>query len=303
MIELEKNEENKMNKKSRWLFCILILALLIPIVVVISYYYICNRETSEPKATDKICDIETKNFEDRKVFIIKPKEQETDLTILYFHGGSYIAEATEYHWEFLQKLSKDLNATVIMPDYPLTPKYNYKDVFKFLEPLYNKIMEKKDVNNLIMMGDSAGGGMLLALEEKLSQEEIEIPKKTILISPWLDVRLENPKIIEFQNKDKQLNKETLILAGLAYSNGEDNYLVNPIDGDLSKLKNITIFIGTNDILNPDIYLLQEKAKEQGIEIKVKEYENAAHIWMIEKNSGEELTNKGYLDILEEVKNK
>lgn len=287
-------------KYKNFILSILILALLIPIIVIISYYFIYSRETVEPKVSEKICDIETINFKDRKVFIITPKEQKTNLTILYLHGGSYIAEATEQHWEFLQNISKDLSATVIMPDYPLAPKHNYKDVFDFLEPLYNKITEKIDLNNLIMMGDSAGGGMLLALEEKLSQEEINIPNKTILISPWLDTRLENPKISEFQDKDRQLNKDALKLAGVAYSSGNDNYLVNPIDGDLSKLENITIFIGTNDILNPDVYLLQEKAKEQGIEIKIKEYENASHIWMIEKNSGEELTNKGYKDILEEI---
>ncbi len=42
---------------------------------------------------------------------------------------------------------------------------------------------------------------------------------------------------------------------------KDNYLVNPIDGDLSKLKNTTIFTGTNDILNPDVYVLKEKAEK------------------------------------------
>lgn len=291
-----------MSKKTRGiLLSILILALLIPIVVVMSYYFIYSRETLKPKSSDTMCNIETIDFEGRKVFYITPKEEKTNLTIIYFHGGSYIAEATKDHWEFLQNISKDLSATVIMPDYPLTPKHNYKDVFNFLEPLYKKIIEKIDVNNLVMMGDSAGGGMALGLEEKLTQEKIEIPKKTILISPWLDTRLENPKISEFQNKDKQLNKEALKIAGVAYSSGDDNYLVNPIEGDLSKLKSITIFIGTDDILNPDVYLLKEKGKEQGIEIQIKEYENAAHIWMIEKNSGEELTNRGYLDILETIR--
>ena len=291
-----------MSKKTRGiLLSILILALLIPIVVVMSYYFIYSRETLKPKSSDTMCNIETIDFEGRKVFYITPKEEKTNLTIIYFHGGSFIAEATKDHWEFLQNISKDLSATVIMPDYPLTPKHNYKDVFNFLEPLYKKIIEKIDVNNLVMMGDSAGGGMALGLEEKLTQEKIEIPKKTILISPWLDTRLENPKISEFQNKDKQLNKEALKIAGVAYSSGDDNYLVNPIEGDLSKLKSITIFIGTDDILNPDVYLLKEKGKEQGIEIQIKEYENAAHIWMIEKNSGEELTNRGYLDILETIR--
>ena len=70
----------------------------------------------------------------------------------------------------------------------------------------------------------------------------------------------------------------------------------------SKLKNITIFTGTNDILNPDVYVLKEKAEKSNIEINIKEYENAGHIWFIEKNSGEVLTNKGYQDCLETIKN-
>ena len=87
-----------------------------------------------------------------------------------------------------------------------------------------------------------------------------------MISPWLDVRLENPEIDKYQDKDKELNKETLKLAGIAYSKGNlsDNYLVNPIEGDLSKLKNVNILIGTNDILNPDVKLLKEKAEQQGV---------------------------------------
>ncbi len=71
---------------------------------------------------------------------------------------------------------------------------------------------------------------------------------------------------------------------------------------MSKLKNITIFTGTNDILNPDVYVLKEKAEKIKYRNKYKEYENAGHIWFIEKNSGEVLTNKGYQDCLETIKN-
>ena len=105
-----------------------------------------------------------------------------------------------------------------------------------------------------------------------------------------------------QKRDKELSKIKLQLAGIAYAgkDGKDSYLVNPIDGDLSKLKNITILTGTNDILNPDVHLLQKKAKEQGITIEVKEYENAGHIWMIEKNSSQELEQQGYEEILKTI---
>ena len=77
----------------------------------------------------------------------------------------------------------------------------------------------------------------------------------------------------------------------------DNYLVNPIDGDLSKLENITILTGTNDILNPDVYVLQEKAKKVNVDIHIKEYEGAGHIWIINNNSSEELIQNGYNDLI------
>ena len=259
--------------------------------LIISYYFEYDRETIEPNEEAKICSIETQEFQNRKIFMVYPKDIKTDLTIMYFHGGSYMAEATNEHWDFIQKLAIDTNSTVIMPDYPLAPKANYKDVFDFAVPFYKETIANIDTNQLILMGDSAGGGLALGLMEKISNEDIKIPNKIMLISPWLDTRLTNPDIDEVQKRDKQLNKETLKLAGIAYSLGDDNYLVNPIDGDLSKLKNITIFTGKNDILNPDVHVLKNKALEQGIEIEVKDYDNANHIWVIDKNSDEQIVNK------------
>lgn len=292
-------------KRKTKVFVILLISMGILLTIIyklaISYFFEYDRETIEPDEETKICDINIQNFQDRKVFYISPKDVQTDSTIIYFHGGSYMAEATKDHWDFIQKLAIDAKATVIMPDYPLAPKSNYKEVYNMVEPLYKDIISNIDINNLIVMGDSAGGGLALGLMEKVSNEDINIPNRIVLISPWLDVRLKNPKIEEVQKRDKQLNKDTLKLAGISYSNADDNYLVNPIDGNLSKLKNITIFTGTDDILNPDVFVLQDKAKQQGIEIDIKEYEKAGHIWMIEKNTNKELIENGYKDILETVK--
>ncbi len=279
----------------------LLLATIIIIIAVVSYYMLADIEGKEPKETIPTCEIQEEQFMERKIFIVKPKnEKSTNKKILYFHGGAYVAEVSNKHWEFIEKVVKDTGATLIMPDYPLTPKYNYKDVYKMVVPFYKELIDKIDINDLIVMGDSAGGGIGLALEEKIGEENLQMPSKTILISPWLDVRLENPEIEELQKNDSELNKETLKIAGLSYA-GEDginNYLVNPIDGDLSKLKNITIFTGTYDILYPDIKLLQQKAEKIGTQINVKKYEQAKHIWMIEKNTSEELINQGYNDIIE-----
>ena len=266
---------------------------------------IMDIQTKVPKKVKNTCQIQTEQFMGRNIFIIKPKDKEkSNLKILYFHGGSYVAEATEQHWEFVEQIVQDTGATVILPDYPLTPKYNYQDVFKMVVPLYKEIIDRIDSKNFVLMGDSAGAGLGLALEERIGEENLAMPAKTILISPWLDVRLTNPAIDEVQKNDKELNKETLKLAGISYAgdDGIDTYLVNPIEGDLSKLENVIILTGTHDILNPDVHVLKQKAEEVGIgsQIDVKEYEQASHIWMIEKNSSQELIQQGYQEILDHL---
>lgn len=268
----------------------ILLILLVIALSVIAYYWMVDIKTKVPGNLKEDCEIEVEQFMERNIFIVKPKNRDkTDIRILYFHGGSYVAEATEQHWHFIKTIVNDTGATVIFPDYPLTPKYDYKDVFKMVVPLYKEIIERVETNHLILMGDSAGGGLGLALEQRVGEENLPMPSKTILISPWLDVRLTNPAIDEVQKKDKQLNKETLKLAGIAYA-GEDginSYFVNPIDGDLSKLKNVTILTGTYDILNPDVHVLKERAEKVGVLIDVREYEKEGHVWLIEKDSTKE----------------
>ena len=289
-----------MKKKIAKSIIAFILGITLIIAMIIIYYKTVEIETQKPKEIEDVCEVSTHKYKGRKVFVVTPKEQnKTENTIFYIHGGAYMAEVTKGHWEFIKNIAIDTNATIIVPDYPLAPKYTYKEVFEMMEPLYKDIVQKVDVKHFLVMGDSAGGGLALALEEKLSQEGVSMPEKTILISPWLDTRLSNPEIEEVQKRDKELSKIKLQLAGIAYAgkDGKDSYLVNPIDGDLSKLKNITILTGTNDILNPDVHIIQEKAKEQGLTIEIKEYQNANHIWMIEKNSSQELVQQGYEEIL------
>lgn len=290
-------------KKTIKIIGILVLIIMMILLIIAGYFILVDIESKAPEELQETCHLEVKEYKNRKVFIITPKEETTNpLKILYFHGGSYVAEASKDHWNFIQKIVETTKATIIMPDYPLTPKHNYKDVFEMVEPLYQEIIQKIDTKNLILMGDSAGGGLTLALEEKISEKNLPQPQKTILISPWLDVRLKNSKIDEVQKTDKELNKETLLLAGIAYA-GEDginSYLVNPIEGDLSKLQNIVIMTGTNDILNPDVSILVEKAKQLGVNIQVKEYEGAPHIWIINQKGEKEVIEQGWKDLMEQL---
>lgn len=277
-----------------------VLVVILITLAVIAYFLIVDIQSKKPKTTSQECYITSYQFIGRNIFILTPKiKNQEEKYILYFHGGSYVAETSQEHWNFLEKLAKDTGYTIILPDYPLAPKYTYKDVFTMIEPLYKEIIEKIDSNNLIMMGDSAGGGMAIALEEKLGEEYEKLPSKLILISPWLDTKLTNPEIDKIQAYDKDLNKETLKIAGLAYAgkDGKDSYLVNPIDGPLDKLKNVIIYTGTYDILNPDVHILVEKALEQNNNnITVKEYKEKEHIWIVK-----DTVTEAYSELLSDLK--
>ena len=121
----------------------MILIILVITILIVLYYMKVDIQTKIPKGIEKTCQIETEQFMGRNIFIVTPKNKEkSDIKILYFHGGSYVAEATKKHWEFIEQIINDTSATIILPDYPLTPKYTYKDVFKMVVPLYKEIIDK-----------------------------------------------------------------------------------------------------------------------------------------------------------------
>ena len=277
-------------------------------VILIVYLFKGDVKARVPGYMKDEYNISKEEVENRPVYTITPKNGVTnELVIMYVHGGSYVGDLEKEHWKTCSDIINQLGCTIIVPDYPLTPKYNYKDTINMMETLYKQLIEKIDPSNFVVMGDSAGGGLSLALLEKVGEENIQMPNQTILISPWLDVRLNNPEIENVEPNDTELNKSALKLAGENYAgkDGIDSYLVNPLDGPLDKLKNVSIFTGTNDILNPDVKILQERAKNVGTTINVYETEGATHVWLLYKYKDKEndtLVQEPYNQMIELLKN-
>lgn len=238
-----------------------------------------------PKSVRKIAFIKKYKINKRILYKIIPKKSpNNEFNILYFHGGAYSGGLTKIHWDFISRLVKDTHANIFVPDYPLIPHNTYKDVFNMADELYKNYLSKKD---FIIMGDSAGGGISLAFSQKLGQENKKMPKKIILISPWLDITMKNKEIDNVQEKDNVLNKNALKLAGNLYC-GKDtpnNYLVSPINGPTDKINHVLIFTGTYDILNPDINILKEKLVPK--KLWVYEKKEAKHNWILETHKNED----------------
>ena len=139
------------------------------------------------------------------------------------------------------------------------------DVFALMLPLYNELASGAGSSNITIMGDSSGGGISLALAQRLREDGHEQPGHVVLLSPWLDATLSNPEIAEFDKIDPFLGVAGLKYGGEVYARDVDpkSYLVSPVYGSLKDLAPVTLFIGTRDILYPDCRKLRDKAHVEG----------------------------------------
>ncbi|HOZ29964.1 MAG TPA: alpha/beta hydrolase [Bacteroidales bacterium] len=235
-----------------------------------------------PKKYYKEFQIDICKIDNRNVYKISPKENATDKIILYFHGGGYINNIFTGHWHFIAKLVRSTSCSVVIPDYPLAPASTYIDAYRMLDKLYKVLVSETDSQNIIYMGDSAGGGLALAFAQKNHVDGLIQPSQIILISPWLDVSMTNPEIEAAQKKDPILNSKTLVLAGKAWSGNSEvkNCLISPINGNLQGLPLISIFIGTHDVLYPDCKKIKSMADAQNIKVNYFEYNKMFHVWVL-----------------------
>lgn len=217
----------------------------------------------------------------RKVWTLHPRHRPSRRVILYIHGGGYISNLTNYDWDLIKALLIKTNCTIVVPDYPLSPASNYQDAYDYFDKLYLNLLADTSPDDLIFLGNSAGGGIALGLAQKLRNDKKLQPSQIILNSPWLDITMSNPEIGQIDKKDKLLGIKGLLMAGKAYAAGLNatDYRVSPIYGDFSGLGKISMFIGTHDVFLADARRLKQKLEKEDIPINYFEYPKMFHVWM------------------------
>lgn len=216
------------------------------------------------------------------VFTLNHKHTAGQKTILYLHGGAYIDSFVKPHWNFMYTLIQQLDCVIITPDYPLAPENTFKETFTMLSEVYKELMETTNPDGIVMMGDSSGGGLALALAQLASKEKWPQPKQIILLSPWLDISLSNPEIMDIDPSDNFLGADGLKMVGEAFAGGfpKDHYLLSPIYGKLTGLAPVSLFIGSREILVADARKLKKFADEKEITLNYIEYPGMFHAWML-----------------------
>lgn len=217
-------------------------------------------------------------LDDMIYYIINQDQAKNPNKVIYFHGGAYLNQPLLFHWRFIQKIAKNTNTEIWVPIYPKIPLYTAKEAYERLIKLYQLLISTYPNNEIILIGDSSGGGLVLGLAQKLKNFNLKQPRDLIMISPWLDISMTNPLIKDLEPYDQMLNPNGLKVCG-DYWRGEydaKDPFVSPLYGELTGLGKITIFIGTYDILYADALSLLDRAKREGINIDFYPYEYMPH---------------------------
>lgn len=196
-----------------------------------------------------------------QVFFLNEKGK-SDTLIFYIHGGAYISPPANEHLKLCNRIAKDLDAAVIFPVYSKVPEHTAKDAYEEMMALYLSYAEK--FSKIVFMGDSAGGGLALGLAQVLRDTGERQPDQLILLSPWVDVSMDNQEMDEYEKADPMLGIYGLKKVGALWAGKWDVHdpKASPVYGDMSGLCPVTVFVGTREIFYPDIMRLHAKFEEQ-----------------------------------------
>ena len=213
------------------------------------------------------------NFNGVEVFTFGDEKAEN--TIVYVHGGAYVNEINYQHLLYCLKLSRKLDAFVVLPVYPLAPLHKSTETFDLIMEVYKSLLNK---NNLILMGDSAGGGFVFSFCQYLKTIKLPQPDKIITFSPWVDISMSNQPY-DSEN-DPILGEVGLKEMGKSWAGDWDtkDYRVSPIYGDSKGLPRTLIFSGTNEIFYKDIEKYVDNLKKENVDVKFVTGEGMFHIY-------------------------
>jgi epsilon-lactone hydrolase len=219
------------------------------------------------------------------VVTISPKggHREGAPHLLYLHGGGYVMDVADVHWNSVARLCDMLGASATVPIYPLAPEHKAAEILDAMRGLYSEVADTYGAENLTVMGDSAGGGMSVALAQMIRDDGGKLPAKLVLFSPWLDATGTAEGQAEIAKKDNMLAPVGLQVCGKLYAGDlpVTDPRISPLFGDYSGLPPMAIFAGTSDILVIDARRLAEKLKAEGSpSFEYHEYEDMFHVWML-----------------------
>jgi acetyl esterase/lipase len=203
-------------------------------------------------------------------------------TIVYVHGGGFVAPIDPFQVRYAARLASGSGARVVMPDYPLTPEHTWRDAHEPLVGLVRRLAESSP-DGVVLAGDSAGGGLALAVALTVRDRGGRQPSHLLLVAPWVDLTVSTPETYQVTETDPwlfigKIKAYASWWAGSAEDLGRPE--VSPALGELAGLPKALMFFGTRDSLAPGGRLLARRAAAAGWELTVVEEPDLIHVFPV-----------------------
>ena len=239
----------------------------------------CSLEASR-KGQDKLgelmtalhrSEIMTKNhdFQHFQGAWIMPQDQRRGGVVLYLHGGGYTCGSLEYAKGFSSVLAAECGVRVFCAAYRLSPEHRYPAAVEDALEAYQYLLKKGYAGHQILLcGESAGGGLIYALCLKLKELGLPLPCGLIGISPWTDLTGSGKSYEENREVDPSMSPELLQFYAKCYTDDPADPLCSPLFGDLTGFPPSLLFVGGDEVMLDDTRMLHQKLVKSGCRSKL-----------------------------------
>jgi acetyl esterase/lipase len=210
-----------------------------------------------------------------------PAGMGSERVILYLHGGAYNAGSTRSHRALAANIAYAAHARALTIDYRLAPEHPYPaalvDAFSAYKWLLDLGIRPEQIT---VTGDSAGGGLTIALLVALHERRVPMPAAAVVLSPWTDLSASGESWQENAKVDYLINRPKLKEAARLYlkNASPQTPLASPVYANLAGLPPLLIQVGSEEVLLSDSLRLAENARLSGVDVTLEVWEGMQHVW-------------------------
>ncbi len=235
-----------------------------------------SRFTKAPKGVDT----KKSSLGEMNALWCTPKGADEDRVILYLHGGGYCVGSAHSHRNLVGRIARAAGCKAVAVDYRLAPENPYPGALDDAVKAY-KALTKFRYKQIYIAGDSAGGGLSLALMMRLRDEQYLIqPAGAMLLSPWSDLTMTGESLYTKKTVDPLIDPDLLSVFANKYIGADSakNPLISPLLGDLSDLPPVFIQVGGHEVILDDSTRLAKKLMKSGNDVEIEVWEGMMHVW-------------------------
>jgi epsilon-lactone hydrolase len=203
--------------------------------------------------------------------------------ILYLHGGAFITMSARTHRSLTSRLAQWSDASLFALDYRLAPEHPFPAALDDALAAYRALIEAgAQPSRMALAGDSAGGGLALALLLALRDQQVPLPAAVVLFSPWTDLAATGESLVSNDAADVMHFGSWVAQQGRHYlgDTPATHPLASPVYADLTDLPPLLIQVGDSEVLLDDSRRVFENAQKAGVDATLRIWPRVAHGWQI-----------------------